>query len=431
MSNVGAEAGSDTLNATGINDGSIGAEPTVQAESSYRRGRDFERWAYSNRTVRLVQYMGPRFVRHHSTGQFVDLVFEDCYGSEGYYLVQNAYIGLKIYDDGTVMYDPDMESVAVEEERIMVQVYDNVSSTWKTLNLGVPFLNVDVNNVSEIVVTRVQNCSLGMLEVSYVVKSGELMKYDIAFTSYSLFQGLFKVVQELSGIQGSDVTYERTDGSDDTLIVNASKELLAPFLSFERDGTPVLTVSLQDLGHRDVTGEWTSDVLEKIILVNNTDGVKAEIVIGDFNLRWKEALSIDPLVTTIHVMHNDDDTYVEYWYDERASGYENNRAETLIHLGRHYSEHWDPVWEEWHHVQFFYRIFLRWPILIPDGGIVQSAYLNVCVSASPSYDFTANIRTLDNPNCSAFTASGSTIYYYGVMANTTNWQISGSWEEGK
>jgi len=49
------------------------SEPTLKP--SYRRFRNYERWAYPNKTMRLIVYMGPRFVRHHVTGQFVDMVF--------------------------------------------------------------------------------------------------------------------------------------------------------------------------------------------------------------------------------------------------------------------------------------------------------------------------------------------------------------------
>ncbi|MEM3040914.1 MAG: LamG domain-containing protein [Nitrososphaerota archaeon] len=407
-------------------------ETASSTEPSYRRGRDFERWAYPNRTVTLVQYLGPRFVKHYASGEFVDLVFEDHYASEGYYLVQNAYIGLKIYDNKTVMYNPDMEYVVVEEESIMVQMCDSVSSLWLDLELDNPSLRVDVNNSTMSRITRTHNGTEGMLEVTYIIRGGELMKNCITFTSFFEEQRLFRVVQRLTGIQSGNVTYETIDGSSETLTVDAPTELVSPFLRFEKGDKPVLTVFLNDLGHRTGGGTWTADKLNEITLDNQTGAINSEIIMGNYSLEPKEALTIDPEYTTSpQILHSYDDTYVQktqwYYYGWNDPTYDNRKTETLMKFGCDllYND-----WYDYYHLTF--RAYMRWPILVPDGADVQSAFLKTRSQGSQTYDFTAEVRTLDFGNCPRFDADlAQTIWSYGVMQTTTNWQITDDWSDGQ
>jgi len=401
---------------------------------SYRRGRDFERWAYPDKTVRLIQYMGPRFVRHHATGEFVNLVFEDHYRTGGYYLVQNAYVGLKIYDNKTVMYDPDMTRVAVDEERFSVQVYDPEESSWTALNLTASSLRVDAKNSTAVVITRVREGKLGRLEITYIIRDGELAKYKAVFTSFVETPSRFRLVQRLRGIRGSNVTYGDVEGSTIKIAVNATKEFVAPALRFEEDGKPVLSLRLWDLGRWTRNRVWVSDLLKKITLDTHTRGVKAEIIMGDKSLSYGESLTVDPYYTTFPaVISSNHDTYVEKLrlvleYGGESTSYSNLKSSETLKFGKDYE-----YYEYGHELEEYYythRTYLRWQILIPYGATIQSAKLKLCTKGWPDYSFTAYIRTLDFADCPEFTDDGYTIWNYPVMPYKTSWSISGDWSDG-
>jgi hypothetical protein len=357
---------------------------------------------------------------------------EDNYASKGYYIVQNAYIGLKIYDNKTVMYDPDMEYVAVDDEQISVQVYDATASSWKNLQLGNAYLRVDAHNATASVITRVCDNAIGRLEVTYVIRAGELMKVNIVFTNLLQLATQFRIVQNLSGVHGSNATYETTDGPSRKLDVTASTTFIAPHFTVETSDKPVLNVNLRDLGH-EAKDKWVSDILRNVTLNACASGVEAKLILGNFSLGWKQTLTIDPSYTTSpYVFSGNSDTYVEK-ADVYSSGqllyttYQNYNTATSLKFGKH-KEDTGPD----EYTQYTYRTYLRFPILLPVGATVTSAYLNVSAfTGGPNYDFTTYIRTLDKDDCSAFTDSASTIWGYGVMTNTTSWAISGSWTGGK
>ena len=395
---------------------------------SYRRFRDHERWAYPDKTVRLIQYMGPRFVRHHATGEFVNLVFEDHYRTGGYYLVQNAYVGLKIYDNKTVMYDPDMMYVAVEEERFSVQVYDPEESSWTALNLTASSLRVDAENSTAIVVTRVQEGEAGRLEATYIIRDGELMKYRITFTNLGETPRRFRVVQSLRGIHGENLTYESVEGSPKKLTVNKTLSLVAPLLRFEGGGRPVLTINMHDLGYREkgLTSTWTSNMLEGILVSTRNGKVEAEILMGDTELEPKESLTIDPRCTTT-VVGSSWDTYITKIEDDRGYTTYDDTAWGLEYLrfGRH--EDWND--ERGCEEQYTYRTYLRWQILIPKEATIDSAFLNLSTRDWPAHNFTAYIGLLDFADCPEFSAvSGSELWNKKVL-NVTGWNIEGNWKD--
>ena len=432
---TGTETGLEKLG--GVQPGSASAYPESGSSSvvsteptpRYSRGRDFERWAYSNGTMTMVTYMGPRFVRHYATGEFVNLVFED-HRAEGYCLIQNSYIGLKAYDNRTVLYAPDMDEVAVDEAYFVVQVYNG--SAWLDLKLGAPSLRVDACNSTAVILTQTYNGLRGRLEISYVVRDGELLKYNIVFTSLTDTSNQFRVVQRFLGIHGANVTY----GDVEDAPINGSREFIAPFFAISRDKL-VLSVYLQDLGRSSVGG-WVSDKLEKIALSVSAEGINAEVVIGNYSLGRNEALMIDPLVTTVPIVGGNDDTYVEHWQkflwvegygytDCVDEGYNGSLGSHWLTFG--YDQ--DEVYHDYM-ITRLYKSFLRWPILIPDGCVVQSAYLNMCSAATFTYDLTPWIRVLNFSSCPAFNKdTDEQIFGYGVMSNITSWPITDDWSEGE
>jgi hypothetical protein len=388
------------------------AEPS---EPSYSRGRDSERWAYPNGTMTMITYMGPRFVRHYATGEFVNLVFED-HRSEGYCLLQNSYIGLKVYDNRTVLYAPDMDEVAVDEAFFVVQVYNR--SAWLDLDLGAPSLRVDVSNSSAVVLTQVYSSSLGRLEVSYIVRDGELLKYNIVFTSLVDAKSLFRVVQRFLGVHGANVTY----GDVEDTPINGSREFIAPFFAISQD-KPVLSVYLQDLGRSSVGG-WVSDKLEKIALSASAEGIDAEVIMGNYSLGRNEALKIDPLVTTVPIIDSYDDVYLQFTDPKQQPPYPDWSADASEHYLK-FGCHEDLDY------YYVYRLYMRWPILIPDGCVVQNAYLNVCASEASTYSFTPKIRVLNFDNCPPFNGNPQIMAGYGTMSNYVSWPITTPWGQNQ
>ncbi len=406
----------------------------VSAEPSYRRGRDYERWAYPNKTVTLVQYMGPRYVRHYATGQFVDIAFKDNYASGGYYLVQNAYIGLKIYDNQTVMYEPDMQYVTVNSEQVIVQIYDAQTLSWKDVDSTGSSLKVDAVNSTACLITRVVNSTAGRLEVTYVVKAGLFMKQNISFTSLQDTPSQFRVVQRLAGIIGGNVTYEKPEGSDERLTVNASKEVFTPYLAFEKEGIPILGVSLRDLGTKPQGLPWTSSTLKAIALDNSSRGISAEIVMGNFSLRSKESFAIDPYYTTspyFSTSNSDVEIWyeAEYFYGDWSYYYHKNNYASMK-FGCDYDIIEGVEW----YIDHTYRSYMRLQMLLPIGATINDAELKLCSAAAYSYSFTPQIRTLDSEDCGEFTEGAQTIWDYwdgNTMEETTDWSITTGWSSGQ
>jgi hypothetical protein len=248
--------------------------------------------------------------------------------------------------------------------------------------------------------------------VSYIVRDGELMKYNVAFTSFADVRSLFRVVQRFLGIHGANVTY----GDVEDAPINGSREFIAPFFAVSRN-EPVLSVYLQDLGQTSLGG-WVSDKLEKITLSASAEGIDAEVLMGNYSLGRNEALTIDPLVTTVPVIGGNDDTWIAYLqWDPDESAYINYVSDTSLRFGKNYDYYG-------YYTLYTYNSFLRWPILIPDGCVVQSAYLNICAASSSTELFNPRILTIDSGNCPPFTGSAQDIWNYGSMPNYVTWQLT-------
>ncbi len=353
--------------------------------------------------------MGPRFVKHYATGQFVELVFENR-SSEGYYIVQNAYVGLKVYANKTIMFDPDMERVAVEREYLKAQLYNPNSTLWMDLDLGQPRVRVDVNNDSMIVVTRLFDNEQGKLEVSYIMRPGEYLKHNISLTSRVGVGQKYRLVNVFDGIHGTRLSYVNGTGLiNEVSNVTRLLELKPPLLTVRSKSANVLSMNLRDLERLDSeTGRWREADLEKVVIEPTASGLRAAIHFGSRTLRRGEGFSIDPLITTFQVQLGVDDTYEDYGLSQQ-----NRWDDPDVEFGKWYETLGGTI--------HTYRTYLRWQILIPIGAVVTEASLKLKAGGGSNIQFTTNIRLINEDNCPPFNQGNP--WNLGLTGNPVQWPL--------
>lgn len=243
-------------------------------------------------TYTTTTHIGPQVFWNGKEWQ--ELNSEDHYATDGYYLIQNALITAKIYDWYSTFLDPDNKKVCVDDERWIVEVYNEKTKKWKELDLYNPKLSCSNNSV-----TRTFDCQEGLFEVGYILKQGARLKHNVKFTSRMGDFNKFRVTMKLAGIYSDKVRHSKGEET-----ITGEKHILSPYFSVGDN----FSEYLWSLGNTDEeTREWTPNTLKDIILNTHAKGMKADIVIGDYNLAKGESLVIDPITDTFYVGGGYDD----------------------------------------------------------------------------------------------------------------------------
>jgi len=264
-------------------------------------------------------YIGPRHVKHHSTKEFVEFscVTAPNFASEKDCRVfaQNSHVAVEIYDYYAKLFDPDYETVSVNDERFVVQYLfkEKPSEQWRDLDGYNPTIQV-IPLEDGVEIKRILDTDYGAktLEISYIVRTAAFLKHKIVFTNKTADTKTFRVVMKLAGITNTKLTHK--DGTEE---VTAQKSIAAkPFFFIGEDQQHLkLTEYLWSLGVvNEETGEWTATTLQDIVFDVHAEGCKADIIIGDYVLGEKESFLIDPDTDTFYVGGSYDDAY------ERGNG---------------------------------------------------------------------------------------------------------------
>jgi len=236
-----------------------------------------------------------------------ELRFEDHYATEGYYLIENAHITAYIYDEYTIFYDPDNQRVSVDDERWIVEVYNEQNQKWREVDLYNPTLSY-ANNETHLTVTRTFDCDEGIFNITYIVWQGSRLKHDITFKSKMDGINEFRVIMKLTGIYNDKVRYKQGEET-----ITGEKHVVSPyFFVGDNNDNLVLSEYLWSLGEiNETTGEWTATTLKDIVFNTHAKGSKVDIIIGDYTLAEDESLWIDPESDTFYVGGGYDDAYEE------------------------------------------------------------------------------------------------------------------------
>ena len=254
-------------------------------------------------------YIGPQVF--NDSGVWRELKFEDRYLSEGYFLIENAHITAKVYGWYTVFLDPDNQRVCVDDERWIVEVYNEKTEKWREVDLYNPSLSYH-NNETHLTVTRTFDCPEGLFKVSYIVWQGSFLKHDVSFESRMEGSQQFRVTMKLGGIYSSKVRH-----SEGIETVSSERHAVTPyFFVGENNDNLVFSEYLWSLGEvNEETGEWTATTLQDVVFNTHAKGCKADIIIGNYTLNQDEGLLIDPDSDTFYVGGSADDAY------EQGNGY--------------------------------------------------------------------------------------------------------------
>lgn len=241
---------------------------------------------FVNGTHRSIIHLGAQVFWNGSGWR--ELNFENHYATDGYYLIQNSHITAKLFDWYTVFSNPDNEKVCVDDERWIVEVYNEKTRKWREVDLYNPTLT-DHSNVTHLIIRRTFDTSEGTFEVNYILWQGSLLKHEVTFKSNMEGKHDFRVIMKLSGIVGKNITTVH-----DQFIVTEEKHLISPFC-FVGENLTTFREYLWSLGILNASsGEWTPEILQDIVVDVHAKGCKIDIIIGTFPLLETESLFIDP-----------------------------------------------------------------------------------------------------------------------------------------
>lgn len=222
------------------------------------------------------------------------LRFEDYAVSDGFYLLENAHITAYVYEWYTVFRTPDSLHVCVDDERWIVQVYNEKTGKWREVDLYNPSLAY-TQNATHLTVTRTFDCPDAIFKVKYIVAEASPLKHDVSFQSKMDGLKTFRAVMKLSGIRDNTVHH-----STGTTQITDEQHLLTPYFYVGNNRTSlVLSEYLDGLG----------PMLKDVVFNTHAQGCKADIIIGNYALEWGQTFSIDPSTSTFYSSSSDGRVY--------------------------------------------------------------------------------------------------------------------------
>lgn len=349
---------------------------------------------YGNGTQKSTFSIGPQVFWSGSDWQ--ELKFEDL--GDGF-LLENSMITAYIYEWYAVFFDPDNQRVAVDDERWIVEVYNEKTKKWREVDLYGPSLSYS-NNATHLTVTRSFDCAEGEFNVTYILWQGGRLKHDISFRSGMEGSQQFRVTMKLTGIYSDKVKHSA--GSE---TITSEKHVISPFFVFGEDNNNlVFSEYLWKLGEiNETTGEWTPTTLKDVILDTSAKGSKMDIIIGNYTLAENESLLIDPDSDTWYVGAGTDDCYVygSTMRSDRVYLYINHASYTMI-LGVRFTN-----------------------VAIPKESDITSAYLKLHgYGGGSDGDYETDIEGFKEANTATFSTAAD---LNGRSITTASVIWSGSW----
>lgn len=276
--------------------------PTNNISTSTILNRFSEEITLEDGTHTLISYVGVQFFWDEELNGWNDLEFEEL---EQGYLIRNAHITARIYDWYSVFSCPDDNIVKVDDERWIVEVYQENKETWREVDLYSPVLDYYMNE-THLQITRSFDNPEGLFNITYILWRGSMLKHEVYFESRMDGLNTFNVIMKMSGIDSNKLTYK--DGID-TII--GETHLVSPYFLIGDNDSIIISEYLESLGEMNTTtGEWHSTTLNDIIFDSNSQGTKVDIIIGNYTLSNDESLFIDPDTSCWNVTQQSDDCWV-------------------------------------------------------------------------------------------------------------------------
>jgi len=254
------------------------------------RGKDYVIW--QKNSTHFMWISAPPWV--WDGGKYVPYIFEDHYGEEGYYLMRNAYITVRLYNEHTEFWNVNYTEIRVRKERWLAQYFDG---KWHTLDAYNPSLNVIVNSSG---IFATQSWALGppvgsddAFRVTYALREARPLESFVTIINEGSDAYEFRLVEELDGISADRVRYSRGETR-----VTDSIGIYSTWFQFSSDTNDFIAFQdLRSTGYYDERYEYHNDVLQPAIISVSPRGLAASFTYSNrslYTLSPGESLILDP-----------------------------------------------------------------------------------------------------------------------------------------
>jgi hypothetical protein len=229
--------------------------------------------------------------------KWTDHVFNSSDMSGG---IGSVYV--KFLKTHAILYDPDQREIRVEDERWMVEWYNESANEWKADTSIYNEISYQVNS-SGICFIRDSILESGsILRTFYIMKNGARLKYLIELTSVSTKK--YRILWKLGGINSTKVGLARaTLNVTDKVVIGSNLQerrtnSWAHFLN-NRDNT-IVSLDWSDTFHfNQTTGEYETS-FQELELSPSEDHTQVKIWFGNFTLIQGRTAFLDPKTTTFN-----------------------------------------------------------------------------------------------------------------------------------
>ena len=248
------------------------------------------------------------------------------------YFVRNSHIALEVTNNSYVkLWNPDYNKVSVYSERWVVESLQP-NQKWKDTGVGAQpnswSISQDLNSVN---ITRIQKLvGVGELNVTYIIRKGMYLKHEIVFKSLDYGGGLYRVVMQWAGITNNKVKTQ----SEEFIVVGETHKV-SPYFLVGQDGSSMVVQEFLESVYPNLTD---------IVFNTHAQGIKTDVILGNWTLALNGQLVIDPNTSTFDVVSDTYDAFVYYYggVGESYSNVHNNASGTTVDttgvgLGQGYS----------------------------------------------------------------------------------------------
>jgi hypothetical protein len=267
--------------------------PTIASPVLVERGSNYEIWRKNSNTFTWIS-VSPWI---WDGNKYVPYIFEDHYTETGYYLMRNAHITVRLYDNHAEFWDIDNKEVRVQEEKWVVQYFDE---TWINIDKSNPAFQI-ITNSSGVFITQswflgAPIKSVDTLQVTYALHEARPLKRFVTLTNKGINAYEFRIIQAWDGIVANKVKH--TDG--DTIVTTSTQINSLWFQFSSEDNDFIILEDLLLSGYFDEDNIYHNDVLQPTSFSLNSEGMSASFTYSNSNtytLKPGKSLKLDPSTT--------------------------------------------------------------------------------------------------------------------------------------
>lgn len=229
--------------------------------------------------------------------QWVDYVFNSSDISGG---IGSVYV--KFRPTYATIYDPNRTEVRIQDERWVVEWYDESTNGWRSDESYYDEISYTANSSGICFIRKSRLYSGSILKVSYVLEKGARLKYFIELTSAAA--RTYRIVWKLEGINGNRARLATgvIDATSNKTICNtAAERTTTSCIQFIDDfnNTKVSLNWIDTFWFNKTTGKYDTcfQGLE-FSSASFPSHVQAKVLFGNFTLTKGETAYLDPTITT-------------------------------------------------------------------------------------------------------------------------------------